>query len=258
MPFWSRKAAAPAMAAANGHGGARTLTGLEQHEWRASTWQAQAAPAPLPAPEPPEDLVLTAEMAEPAPVVVAASEPVVEPPAPEPEPVAVAPEPVIEPVERTDDTGRSLFFCGRGVKLKADASGCDVFRVEGEFEGQVTARRMFIAPTGVFKGTGTVEEAEVEGRIEGALVVTGMLMLRAGGRVSGNVRYGEIEIERGGHLFGDVAAKPSPQGVASEKPAPAALRMPPERVSAPRPTVVSPAPRPALPPLSFGVKRPAN
>jgi cytoskeletal protein CcmA (bactofilin family) len=253
VAFWSRKEAVPAMAAANG---ARRMTGVEQHEWRASTWQAQAAPAPLPMPEPHEDLVLTAEMAEPEPVIVAAPEPVVEP-EPEPEPVVVAPEPVIEPVERTDDTGRSQFFCGRGVRLKADVSGCDVFRVEGEFEGQVTARRMFIVPTGVFRGTGTVEEAEVEGRIEGTLVVIGMLTLRTGGRVAGNVRYGEIEIERGGHLYGDVAAKPVPQG-ASEKPAPAALRMPPERVSAPKPTVVSPAPRPALPPLSFGVKQAPN
>ena len=64
---------------------------------------------------------------------------------------------------------------------------------------------MFISATGVFKGTGWVEQAEVEGVIEGTLVVSGVLSLRDSARVTGNVTYGEIEIVRGAFVHGTLA-----------------------------------------------------
>jgi cytoskeletal protein CcmA (bactofilin family) len=39
---------------------------------------------------------------------------------------------------------------------------------------------------------------------EGSLVVRGRLLIRATGRVRGDVRFGELEIERGGQLAGSV------------------------------------------------------
>ena len=50
-----------------------------------------------------------------------------------------------------------------------------------------------------------VGTATVDGRFDGNLVVTGCLTIRAGGRISGSIRYGEIEIERGAEIVGDVA-----------------------------------------------------
>jgi hypothetical protein len=40
-----------------------------------------------------------------------------------------------------------------------------------------------------------LEEAEIQGRFEGNLVVRKRLLIKASGRVSGTIRYGQIEIE---------------------------------------------------------------
>ena len=270
MAIWGKKISmtVPAVASANG-GAVRQSTALEHDAWRASTWQNQYGSAPpLPPTPPDDDLVLTTEMieAEPAPQEApAAAEPAVaaleqgadEPPAPEaepePEPVAAsAPASGQDTVERTDDSGRSQFFAGQGVKMKAEVSGCDIFRIEGDFDGTVVARRMFISPTGVFKGTGTVEEAVVEGRIEGTLIVTGVLALRATGRVTGSISYGLIEIERGGHLHGEIM--PKSMEAAAPRPAQAVEPAPPPRAAIAEP-VAPPARKPVLAPLSFGARR---
>ena len=41
---------------------------------------------------------------------------------------------------------------------------------------------------------------------EGNLVVRKRLLIRSGGQVSGTIRYGQIEIELGGVISGDVQA----------------------------------------------------
>jgi len=66
-----------------------------------------------------------------------------------------------------------------------------------------------IAESGLFKGPASIEEAEIHGRFEGNLVVRKRLLIKASGRVSGTIRYGQIEIECGGQISGDVQAQPS-------------------------------------------------
>ena len=54
-----------------------------------------------------------------------------------------------------------------------------------------------------------LEEAEIQGRFEGNLVVRMRLLIKASGRVSGTIRYGQIEIECGGQISGDVQPQPA-------------------------------------------------
>ncbi len=49
-----------------------------------------------------------------------------------------------------------------------------------------------------------IDNADVRGIFEGNLVVRKRLLIRAGGQVSGTVRYGQIEIEAGGQISGDM------------------------------------------------------
>jgi cytoskeletal protein CcmA (bactofilin family) len=93
---------------------------------------------------------------------------------------------------------------GPGVTLKGEITGCDTLRIEGSVEGNATARQLVICPTGSFLGTAEIEEAEVEGKFEGTLNVSGRLFLRSTGRIAGTLTYGQIEVERGGEILGDV------------------------------------------------------
>jgi cytoskeletal protein CcmA (bactofilin family) len=61
-----------------------------------------------------------------------------------------------------------------------------------------------LAQSGSLKGTAEVEDAEISGVFEGDLVVRGRLIIYSTGVIRGNVTYGEIEIERGGQIAGNI------------------------------------------------------
>ena len=47
---------------------------------------------------------------------------------------------------------------------------------------------------------------EIDGVFEGELVVEHRLQVRGNGVVKGTIRYGELTVEKGGRLYGDIAA----------------------------------------------------
>jgi cytoskeletal protein CcmA (bactofilin family) len=82
--------------------------------------------------------------------------------------------------------------------------------IEGSVDAKLTnCRAIEIAESGLFKGSTTIDEAEIRGRVEGDLIVRNRLLIKATGRVSGTISYGQIEIECGGQIFGDIQAQPA-------------------------------------------------
>lgn len=112
------------------------------------------------------------------------------------------------------DSGKRLIV-GQGIHMKGEITACDRLIVEGQVEVTLKATRMLeIKPTGHFTGSCEVEEADVSGVYDGNLTVRGRLIVHAGGRVTGDISYGEIELERGAQITGklsvrDRAAQPS-------------------------------------------------
>jgi cytoskeletal protein CcmA (bactofilin family) len=99
-----------------------------------------------------------------------------------------------------------LLIVGPDINLSGEITACDRLVVEGSVQVTLNRTRAIeIAETGRFtNGKAEVEEAEIAGVYEGSLTVRKRLLIRTTGRVSGNVRYGEIEIERGGRLSGSI------------------------------------------------------
>lgn len=107
------------------------------------------------------------------------------------------------PVGSGDDNKRLVV--GRDICLSGEITSCDKLIVEGHVEVTLSnARAIDVAPSGFFKGVADVEEAEISGRYEGELVARDRLIVRAGGRISGAIRYGRIVIESGGEISGDM------------------------------------------------------
>ncbi len=97
---------------------------------------------------------------------------------------------------------------GREITLSGEINSCDKLFVEGSVEANLTnCRDVDIAESGLFKGSASIDEAEVRGRFEGNLTVRKRLLIKATGRVSGTIRYGQIEIECGGQISGDIQAQ---------------------------------------------------
>ena len=137
---------------------------------------------------------------------------------------ATSRKPEVKPAS-TGDTEKKLIV-GREIVLTGEIRACDRLVVEGRVEAALTdSRAIEIAASGVFKGKAQIDTADVSGQFEGDLVVNHRLVIHASGRVSGNIRYGEIEIARGGVITGqiDVLASSAAQSApaASETEAPA-------------------------------------
>jgi cytoskeletal protein CcmA (bactofilin family) len=118
---------------------------------------------------------------------------------------------------RPEAEARKLIV-GREISLSGEITSCDKLIIEGSVEANLqNCQDVDIAESGLFKGAATIEEAEVRGRFEGNLVVRKRLLIRATGRVSGTIRYGQIEIECGGQISGDIQAH-SAEDFAAEAP----------------------------------------
>lgn len=105
-----------------------------------------------------------------------------------------------------DDEANKLTV-GRNICLAGEITSCQKLVVEGRVEASLTdARIIEIAPSGYFKGSAEVDEADISGLFEGDLTARDKLVIRKSGRVTGTVRYGRIVIESGGEISGDMAA----------------------------------------------------
>ena len=100
--------------------------------------------------------------------------------------------------------GKKLIV-GREIALNGQISSCEKLVVEGRVEASMSeCREIEIAETGMFKGEAEIEVAEISGAFEGTITARDLLIIRSTGRVTGSVRAGRLEVERGGQIRGDV------------------------------------------------------
>jgi cytoskeletal protein CcmA (bactofilin family) len=195
---------------------------------------------PTPATEKTDDLSKMASAAKPTvspinlaakPAVTPTATPAAAPatPAPMPAaPAAAAPRPAIDLPRRVGDASAAAasnasrrnetemrkLIVGREICLSGEITSCDRLVVEGSVEANlVGCKDIDIADSGLFKGSASIDDAEIRGRFEGVLTVKGRLLIRSTGKVIGTIRYGQIEIECGGQLSGDVQATQSAESM---------------------------------------------
>lgn len=108
---------------------------------------------------------------------------------------------------------RRILTVGHDILLKGEIATCDRLVIDGKVEASISdVHTVEISETGSFKGVAQVEDAEINGVFEGELVVKNRLVIYSTGRVRGKITYGEIEIERGGELTGEIK---TPASIAS-------------------------------------------
>ena len=73
---------------------------------------------------------------------------------------------------------------GREIRLTGEISACQRLIVEGSVEAELTdTQTLEIADTGQFRGSAVVGDCVISGSFDGELTVSGLLTVRAGGRV---------------------------------------------------------------------------
>ena len=121
------------------------------------------------------------------------------------------------------ETATRKLVVGRGIVFSGEITSCDCLVVEGTVKANIAGcHDINIAEGGLFTGSASVESAEIRGRFEGALNVTGRLLVHANGKVAAEVRYHQLEVERGGEISGQIEA----QGTAQPAQIPTATPLP--------------------------------
>jgi cytoskeletal protein CcmA (bactofilin family) len=106
---------------------------------------------------------------------------------------------------------------GKGVHLKGEVLACDRMAIEGDAEITLAGcKHLQIGHSGRFRGTADVSDAEIAGHFDGDLVVRERLSVRPTGRIKGTLRYGQIVIEAGGQVTGDIASLDAPSAPPGE------------------------------------------
>ncbi|MEE2970431.1 MAG: polymer-forming cytoskeletal protein [Pseudomonadota bacterium] len=109
-------------------------------------------------------------------------------------------------MQNSGDEGKKLIV-GRDIALNGEIKSCDKLVVEGHVEANISDCRIIeIAEGGSFKGMAEIDTAEISGVFDGSITARELLVVRATGRITGKVRFGQLEIERGGEIAGDVQA----------------------------------------------------
>ena len=109
-------------------------------------------------------------------------------------------------------------FLGPEIVLSGELKSCDTLVAEGIVDsGRIECRKFILGSAGSCRGEVQAESAMISGRFEGRLIVRAQLVIRSGGQVIGSVQYGQVEIEPGGELQGDMAAHPASKQAAQDE-----------------------------------------
>jgi cytoskeletal protein CcmA (bactofilin family) len=118
-------------------------------------------------------------------------------------------------------TNARKLVVGREIVFSGEITSCDCLVVEGTVKANVAAcDEIQIAEGGLFTGSASVANAEIRGRFEGELTVSGCLTVRSSGKISGKLRYHQIEVERGGQISGEIQAQEAGKPAAGAVPIP--------------------------------------
>ena len=110
-----------------------------------------------------------------------------------------------QPRSRGSEVDIRTMIVGPETSFSGEITSCNRLIVEGTIEARLdNCQNVIIDESGVFAGSGVTDNADVYGSFAGDLVVRKRLLIRATGRLSGTIRYGEIEIERGGKIVGAI------------------------------------------------------
>jgi len=98
-------------------------------------------------------------------------------------------------------------YIGEGVVFSGSIKAPNQAIISGKFDGELDARDVLVGPSGVVTGKTTAQFVDVKGELNETVTSRELLIVRGTGRVRGTVTYGEIEIERGGQVKGDMTQR---------------------------------------------------
>jgi cytoskeletal protein CcmA (bactofilin family) len=90
-----------------------------------------------------------------------------------------------------------------GTKIIGDIISETNIRIDGEVQGNITtSAKVVIGENGLLKGNLQCQEADIEGNVDGKLMVEGLLILRETSNIQGDIYTNKLHIEEGAIFLG--------------------------------------------------------
>ena len=104
----------------------------------------------------------------------------------------------------TVDNSESSLMIGEGVIITGTIMANSKVIIQGTVDGDIECNSITISKSGNVKGKIKTDTITVEGKAEGEINAEDVLIIKSKGHVSGKVFYGEIQIEEGGKISGEI------------------------------------------------------
>ena len=109
------------------------------------------------------------------------------------------------PGQRGGNAEGKRLTVGREISLSGEITACETLIVEGSVEATLeNSQFLEIADGGIFKGTVVIDEAVIAGTFNGSITARERLTIKSSGRITGTVRFHQIEVELGGEIDGEI------------------------------------------------------
>lgn len=105
--------------------------------------------------------------------------------------------------QQPEEASRQNTVIGVGSSVRGTLMISGTLRIDGEFEGDVlSCERLEIGEHGVMRSDIEVREAMVRGRVIGSIRALGVIEMKAGARMDGDVAAYSVVMEPGVHFTG--------------------------------------------------------
>tara|TARA_Y100000590_G_scaffold321103_1_gene363526 strand:+ start:581 stop:1060 length:480 start_codon:yes stop_codon:yes gene_type:complete len=100
--------------------------------------------------------------------------------------------------------GSAKVVIGNGVKIKGEITNADEVQIDGEADVAMNTENLLVGGTGNLKGNIVSENADIWGKLEGDVKISGTLTIQEQGNVEGTIEYQNLQIKLGGKLRGEI------------------------------------------------------
>lgn len=103
--------------------------------------------------------------------------------------------------------GDGVVLIGKGTKMTGQIRDSSMIEIQGHLDGDIVASAVIVREGATFSGNMITAYAEIHGTVDGTITAEELLDIRSTGRVTAEVKYGNLSVATGGRLSGDLQAR---------------------------------------------------
>ena len=103
--------------------------------------------------------------------------------------------------------GDGVVLIGKGTRITGEIKDSSIIEIQGSLEGNIVANTVIVREGASFTGNMISEYVEVHGLVQGTVVAETLLDIRSTGKVTAEVRYGQLSVVTGGRLSGNIVVQ---------------------------------------------------